>query len=169
MARLENLLGVQALAVVDRIVGSDAAASEHAALVTLLAHPDRGVGWLAGVVGLTDSGATRLVERLVSAGLVRRESGADDARSRTLRLTPAGRRQARLVLAARERELAHCLDGLSPAEQRTLERLLDKVVAGLTDDRPTALRCCRLCDRDACVSGADGCPLGHTVPTGGRP
>ena len=168
MGRLENLLGVQALAVVDRIAGSDAASSEDAALVTLLTHPDRGVGWLAGVVGLTDSGATRLVERLVAAGLVRRRAGAD-ARSRTLRLTAAGRREAQRVLAARERELEGCLEALSPTEQRTLERLLDKLVAGLTDDRSTALRSCRLCDRDACVSGRVGCPLRHTVPPGGLP
>ena len=168
MARLENLFGVQALAVVDRIAASDAASSQDAALVTLLAHPDCGIGWLAGVVGLTDSGATRLVERLVASGLVRRRAGAD-ARSRTVRLTAAGRRQSRRVLAARERELAGCLEPLSPAEQRTLERLLEKVVAGLTDDRSTALRCCRLCDRDACVSGRVGCPLRHTVPAGGLP
>ena len=100
MARLENLFGVQALAVVDRIAASDAVSSQDAALVTLLAHPDCGIGWLAGVVGLTDSGATRLVERLVASGLVRRRAGAD-ARSRTVRLTAAGRRQSRRVLAAR--------------------------------------------------------------------
>ena len=60
MTRLENLLGVQALAVVDRMTAG--APSESAALVTLLAHPGHGVGWLADVLGLTDSGGTRLVE-----------------------------------------------------------------------------------------------------------
>ncbi len=55
MARLENLLGAQALALYDRLhaAGSEAVArsgSECAALVTLLAHPDRSVSWLGGVL-----------------------------------------------------------------------------------------------------------------------
>jgi DNA-binding MarR family transcriptional regulator len=139
--------------------------SESAALVTLLAHPGRGVGWLSGVLGLTDSGATRLVERLVAEGLVRRQSGAD-ARTRTLRLTAAGARRAHEVLSARERELETVLAPLTSDERRTFERLLGKVVAGLTDDHATGLRACRLCDRDACGTGAP-CPLQHTVPGGG--
>ena len=70
------------------------------------------------------------------------------------------------MLDARAGALASGLATLSEAERRTLERLLDKVVNGLADDRATALRCCRLCDRDACADGAP-CPLQHTVPAGG--
>nr|MBA2261644.1 hypothetical protein [Solirubrobacterales bacterium] len=51
-------------------------------------------------------------------------------------------------------------------ERARLETLLDKVVAGLADDRPGALVVCRLCDRDACCAGP-GCPLDHTVAPGG--
>ena len=167
MARLENLLGVHALALVDRMTQATAS-SDSAALVTVLAHPGQGVGWLADVLGLTDSGGTRLVERLVADGLLVRGAGAD-ARSRVLRLTPAGRRRARQLLAERERELAAALDPLSEVEKRSLERLLAKVVSGLTDDRATALRACRLCDRDACAAGAHRCPLEHTVPPGALP
>lgn len=166
MPRLENLLATQALAVVDRM--SPDAPSEPAALVTLLAHPGRGVGWLADVLGLTDSGGTRLVERLVADGLLHRRAGAD-ARSRVLRLTPRGERRARQVLAEREREVARVLSPLTPAERQTLERLLAKVVAALADNRPEALRTCRMCDRDACAAGARQCPLEHTVPPGGAP
>jgi DNA-binding MarR family transcriptional regulator len=136
--------------------------------VTLLAHPDQGVGWLGDVLRLTDSGATRLVERLVGQGSLRRGSGAE-ARTRTLRLTAAGRRRARRILAERERELEVVLAPLSSAERRPLERLLGKVVAGLVDDRSAALRACRLCDRDACRAHIAACPLQHTVPSGGVP
>jgi len=165
MARLENLLGVQALALVDRMATAGSPPSEAAALVTLLAHPDCGVGWLGDVLGLTDSGATRLVERLVAEGLLRRQSGRD-ARTRTLRLTAQGTRRARRVLADRRRELESVLAPLSEAERRTLERLLEKVVAGLTEERMAALRSCRLCDRDACYADQATCPLHHTVPAG---
>lgn len=166
MPRLENLLGVQALAVVDRITAE--APSEQAALVTLMAHPGRGVGWLADVLGLTDSGGTRLVERLVAEGLLHRRPGVD-ARSRVLILTAQGESRARQVLAEREQEVASVLAPLSVAERRTLERLLAKVVSALADDRPSALRTCRMCDRDACAAGARNCPLEHTVPPGGAP
>jgi len=162
MSRLENLLGAQALAIADRLA-DPAARSEAGALVTLLACPGRGIGWLSDVLGLTDSGGTRLVERLVAAGMVAREPGLD-ARSRTLQLTQLGTEQARRLLADRDRELADCLDPLSTSERRTLERLLAKVVGGLADDRPSALRVCRLCDRRTCAgdTGLD-CPLEHTT------
>ena len=168
MARLENLLGAHALTVVDRMEAATTAPSESAALATLLAHPGRGVGWLGDVLGLTDSGSTRLVGRLVAVGLVRREPGAD-ARSRTLTLTAMGRRRARAVLRDRERALTPVLEPLSDAERRTLERLLGKVVAGLADDRAAGLHTCRMCDRDACDAGTRACPLWHTVPEGDRP
>lgn len=168
MARLENLLGVQALAVVDRMSEDDLAPSETAALVTLLAHPGSGVGWLADVLGLTDSGGTRVVERLVAAGLLERRPGSD-ARSRVLELTDQGRMRAEAALSTRERELTQALEPLSDSERQTLERLLHKIVARLAHDRPTALHACRMCDREACAAGAGRCPLEHTVPPGGLP
>lgn len=164
MGRLENLVGVHALAMVDRMAAGEAP-TERAALVTLFAHPGSGVGWLADVLGLTDSGGTRLVERLVADGLVARRPGVD-ARSRVLELTPQGRRRAREVLAARERDLARALAPLTDAERRTLERLLAKVVSGLTDDLPAAMQVCRMCDREACGVREGRCPLGHTNPVG---
>jgi DNA-binding MarR family transcriptional regulator len=164
MNRLENLLGAHALAIVDRMAAGEAP-SERAALVTLLAHPGSGVGWLADVLGLTDSGGTRLVERLVADGLVVRRPGLD-ARSRVLDLTPQGRNRAREVLATRERGLARALAPLTDAERRTLERLLAKVVSGLTDDLPAAMQVCRMCDREACGVRQGRCPLGHTKGEG---
>jgi DNA-binding MarR family transcriptional regulator len=164
MTRLENLLGAHALAIVDRMAAGEAP-SERAALVTLLAHPGSGVGWLADVLGLTDSGGTRLVERLVADGLVVRRPGLD-ARSRVLDLTPQGRNRAREVLTTRERGLARALAPLTDAERRTLERLLAKVVSGLTDDLPAAMQVCRMCDREACGVRQGRCPLGHTKGEG---
>lgn len=170
MARLENLLGAQALALADRLrdeagrsAGAGVAGSDCAALVTMLAHPGQTVGWLGDVLGLTSSGATRLVERLIGSGHVEGRVG-DDARRRQLTLTPAGTERAELVLSARSAALSRALAGLSRSERAQLERLLAKVIGGLAEDRMAALRVCRLCDRTAC-SGADrDCPLRHTVP-----
>jgi DNA-binding MarR family transcriptional regulator len=159
MARLENLLGAHSLALADRLladaagsVGAAGSGSDCAALVTLLAHPGPSVGWLGEVLGLTSSGVTRLVERLVRAGWVQRSAGGQDARSRRLELTGVGTSLADRALAA-----------LSPSEQATLEELLGKMVASLTDELTAAYRVCRLCDRPACRGSGGGCPLQHTV------
>ena len=167
MERLRNLLGAQALAITDLLLGDERGTretvSERAALVTLLAHPDRPVSWLGTVLGLTSSGVTRLVDRLVAAGWVARTHGRD-ARSRQLALTAAGRDRAEAVLQAREAALAAVLAPLSVADRVELERLLQMLVSGLADARPRALQVCRLCDRAACASGDAECPLEHTVP-----
>jgi DNA-binding MarR family transcriptional regulator len=163
MTRLENLLGALALALTDRLLGAGPASpgsvSERAALVTLHAHTDRPVSWLGQVLGLTSSGVTRLVDRLVAGGWVTRTPGSD-ARSRELTLSAAGLEQARAVLRARAEAMAGAVAGLSEADRAELERLLALVVRGLAADVPAALRVCRLCDRGACASGGLGCPLG---------
>lgn len=169
MSRLENLLGAQALALSDRFLAGAGhladeplSTSDCAALVTLLSHPDETVGWLGAVLGLTSSGVTRLVERLVKRGWIQRSAG-DDARCRQVRLTTAGEAQAHRTLDGRASALSHAVAGLSGPERRDLERLLDKVVRGLADDRLAGLRVCRLCDREACGRGQALCPLEHTV------
>lgn len=138
--------------------------SECAALVTLLAHPDHPVSWLGGVLGLTSSGSTRLVDRLVEAGWVTRTAGGD-ARSRRLRLTRAGRRRAHAVLDARGTAMTDAIGALSEHDRGELERLLGIIVAGLAETRLPTLQVCRLCDRTACASNDRGCPLEHAVPT----
>ena len=168
MDRLTNLLGAQALAVSDLLLGAERgsreAVSERAALVTLLAHPGRPVSWLGAVLGLTSSGVTRLVDRLVAAGWVSRTPGTD-ARSRRLALTVEGRERAEAVLRDRRAALADVLAPLSAPDRAELERLLQLLVGSLADARPRALQVCRLCDRAACASGAAECPLEHTVAT----
>jgi DNA-binding MarR family transcriptional regulator len=171
MTRLENLLGAQSLALSDRLLDADIAGaampgSERAALVTLLAHPGQSVRWLGDVLGLTSSGGTRLVDRLVTAGWVTRTAG-DDARQRRLQLTRSGRTRARTVLGARQAVLSQVVGVLSAQEQQQLEALLDKMVTGLAATRLPALRVCRMCDRGACSMDDRECPLEHTV-TGGE-
>ncbi len=167
MSRLENLLAAQALALTDRLydAGGDpvgVSASERAAVVTLLAHPGRPVSWLGAVLGLTSSGITRLVDRLVASGWVTRTVGTD-ARSRRLQLTGAGRDRARHVLDARSTAMAGALAALTDRDREELERLLTVIVGGLAETRLPAMQVCRLCDRAACASDGSACPLDHTV------
>ncbi|MDQ4055466.1 MAG: MarR family winged helix-turn-helix transcriptional regulator [Actinomycetota bacterium] len=167
MSHLENLLGAWSLTVADRMTAvgraSGLSTTDQAALVTLLAHPDRPVSWLGDVLDLTSSGATRLVDRLVSSGWVARSAG-QDSRQRRVRLTRAGAGLARKLVSGRGAVLAECLEGLDDRDRTELGRLLERLVGGSTPDPMPAMRTCRLCDRTACRSDGHECPLDHTIP-----
>lgn len=165
-SRLANLLGAEAVAVTDAMRTSTERAAGHlaaapAALVAIDAHPGESLEVLRTSVGLTPSGAVRLVDRLAADGLVERRSGTD-GRSIALHLTVRGSATVRDVARERARALEDALAPLGARERRRLEGLLEKLVARTAADRPDALAVCRLCDREACRSGA-ACPLDHTV------
>ena len=170
--RAANLVGALALAVVDRVrADGEAAAGQTAAgpaaLVTL--HHflgGRSMDDLRSAVGLTPSGAVRLVDRLAAAGLVERRPGAD-GRSLALHLTARGRRAARRVLAARADSLARLVSVLDDRDRRALVEVTEKLVAALATQRlaergrdrePAGGWLCRLCDVDACGRPDGRCP-----------
>ncbi|KAA9131094.1 MarR family winged helix-turn-helix transcriptional regulator [Microbacterium caowuchunii] len=75
---------------------------------------------------VTSGGLTKRVDRLVERGLVAREGGADDARRRLVRLTPAGLAlidEAVTAHLANERRL---LDDLGPADAAAIEPILTR-------------------------------------------
>lgn len=160
--------GALALAVTDRIRDSvegvaGHAASGPAALVALDGLAAGGsIDSLRRLLGITHSGAVRLVDRLVAARLVERRIGAD-ARAVSIHLTPEGRRVARRVMTAREAALEQVLAALAPAERAQLDSLLSTLLGGLGAAPDQALRICRLCDMRACGHGTDRCPLTRRV------
>jgi DNA-binding MarR family transcriptional regulator len=163
-----NVLGAVAMLLADQMSaavatvsgGSGSAAAALAALHGFLDRPtlDR----LRRVLGLTPSGAVRLIDRLAEAGLVTRGPGAD-LRSRAVILTPAGRRAAVRVAAARAAVLDRALADLSPSQRRTLAGLLGKVMAGLVRDKDGGAWTCRLCDLDACGRADGRCPAANAA------
>jgi DNA-binding MarR family transcriptional regulator len=170
--RTANLLGALALAVCDLLhgvtggpgaPGHGLTTSEAAALVTLAHYPGQPIVRLGGTLGLTHSGAVRLADRLEAAGLVRR---SDSGRGRTLalHLTEPGRLAAEQVLARRQAAVERLAGLLDPEEAAVLERVAGRLLAGLTTDRPSAWRLCRLCDEPLCAAGP-GCPVDQAVGT----
>src|SRR5581483_6547495 len=142
-----NLLGAFALAVADEIreatqQADGLATSEPAALVTLAHYPGQSVGARARTLSLTHSGAVRLADRLVAAGLVRR-ANPGPGRTLALLLTESGQLAAARVLARR---------------RVAVERLVSRLLTGLTTDRASAQRLCRLCDEPLCDRWR-GCPV----------
>ena len=109
------------------------------------------------VLGVTPSGAVRLVDRLEAAGLVARAAGPD-GRSRSVRLTEAGRERARTVGRARAAYLRGLVDGLSADEVDVLRGLLGTVMANVVHAKEGGAWTCRLCDLTTCRRDHGECP-----------
>jgi DNA-binding MarR family transcriptional regulator len=85
---------------------------------------------LASSVLLSKSGVTRLVDRMVDQGLLRRASCESDRRVTYAEITAAGRRALRDAVPVHARALEERFtDTLSDAELRQLRTLLRKVLA----------------------------------------
>jgi MarR family transcriptional regulator, negative regulator of the multidrug operon emrRAB len=138
------------------VVGQSGAAA--AALDVIAAAPGRTVEQLRGPLGLTQPGATRLVERLVRAGWVDR-GGPGGRRGLELTLTPEGQRTFAAMLAARRAVLTDFLAPLGGAEQERLGGLLETLLAARVHGRPDLERLCRLCERRVCRR----CPVGQAL------
>jgi DNA-binding MarR family transcriptional regulator len=175
--RLTNLVGVLSLALGDRVrdateteAGYRAAAP--AALVAL--HEFLGHGTmdqLRRAVGLSPSGAVRLVDRLVRQGYVKRLPGSD-GRSVALVLTAPGRAAARRVRAARSEELRRVLATLPAADLASLTSITEHLLGAITRERladrdqghdPSGGWLCRLCDFDACGRQDGTCPVASST------
>ncbi len=179
-ARLTNVVAAWSLGVADRVTVAAAMAAGRggqapAALVALHEFAGGGtIDQLRQVLGISHSTAVRLIDSLVADGHVARTHHANDRRSVALTLTPAGRRAARRVLAAR-REVVHgTLQGLSELERHSLMQLAEVLTAQLVDLRlgerargnpPSSGWLCRLCDFGACGRPDGLCPAAERART----
>ena len=160
--RLTNLAAAFALAATDDMLAAIEASSAMiagapAALTTILAYPGGSLDTLRRILRLTPSGAGRLIDRLVAAGLVERRAGESDQRFIALYLTRRGRSVAERVLAARREALRRPLATLTADERAVLEPILDKMLYAMTSDRERCDHICRLCEITACPQ--DICPV----------
>jgi DNA-binding MarR family transcriptional regulator len=177
--RLENLLASLSL----NLAEEGQAAMERASGLTgsgtaaLLALDeflgDAHVGRLAEVLGLTHSGAVRLVTLLERDELAVRRAGADRRRVE-VRLTRTGRERARAARAARDAVVHQAVTGLDPEQAAELETLLDRVVQTRVEQRVEqrverrqagegAAWWCRTCDFAACGRTEGRCPAQVTA------
>jgi DNA-binding MarR family transcriptional regulator len=161
-AALANVVGALALVVTDelgRAVTDDLGSVTDAAALSALAQFLDGstVDRVHQVLGVTPSGAVRLVDRLESAGLVIRTAGRD-GRSRAVRLTDSGRDRARVVGGARSAYLRGLVESLEPDEVDALRGLLAKVMARVVAAKDGGAWTCRLCDLAACRRPQGECP-----------
>jgi MarR family transcriptional repressor of emrRAB len=152
-SKTANLVGALSLAITERLLdaGSEAGLDRNqaAALVTLSNGPGQSIESLSNTLGLTHSGAVRLVDRLQAAALVVRER-LGPGRTLALWLTEEGERAAVGVLARRQAVIEEVLTGLEQRELIALDGVVARLLAALTSDRQSARRICRLCDEALC-------------------
>ena len=122
------------------------------------------VGRLADVLGLTHSGAVRLVTQLERDGLAERHTGVDRRRV-NVQLTAQGVRRARAARSARDEVIASATGKLTAADGQALEALLESLVSARVASRIDARRAgesgawwCRACDFAACGRDQGACP-----------
>jgi DNA-binding MarR family transcriptional regulator len=130
-----------------------------AALVLLANRPGSSMDWLSSRLGLTQSGAVRLVDRLVALGLLRREKH-QGRKEVFLHVTADGEDRLRRGLEARGTAIRVLVEALSESEQEQLGALVGKALAGGARCRAEADVACRLCDWEAC---GPVCPVDTSV------
>lgn len=175
-AHLVNVAGAFALALADRIrdVTEATAGMSGAAPAALVALRQSLAGRttedLAQATGLTHSGAVRLVDRLVDAGLAERRPGRD-GRSLSIVLTASGRALSRKVTMARATAIEESLDALNANDRHALSVLVDTLVGTVTVQRLDGREhgaeypgwLCRLCDFASCGRPLGQCPAANAA------
>ncbi len=156
---IANLLGALSLAVMDRIERSARDIIDHggetpAAIVVIGYGPGMTNDKLRRILGLSHSGAVRLVDRLVSDRLVERRPGKD-GREVALHLTAKGAVTRKDLLASRISAVASLVDVLSTSERKRLGELMRDLLARQDTSELDRFTICRMCDNGICRN----CPL----------
>jgi|GEM_PF-1363881 DNA-binding MarR family transcriptional regulator len=109
---------------------------------------------LAQICSVSHSVMVRTVDQLERGGYILR-GRSKDHRAVVPELTEEGRQMRRKILDQRMARLDVLWGTVDDADRATLARLVDQLLSGLTKDRLSSERTCRMCDTTSC--GAD-CP-----------
>jgi MarR family transcriptional regulator for hemolysin len=107
--------------------------SQWAMIAVVATNPGATQRMIADALEMSEASAGRLVDRLCSEGLLTRRSREDDRRAKAIYISEAAEPLLeKLTVIARESE-DRMFRGLSEAEIETLQALLDKVYANLSN------------------------------------
>lgn len=118
-------------------VAEEVTLPQYRALIVLASRGPQRVASLAEALGVTPPTATRMSDRLVRKGLVRRRTARDDRREVRLSLTPAGHALVAEVTTRRRAEIAHLLGRISTQDRAAMVELFGRLAraAGEVPDR----------------------------------
>ncbi len=102
------------------LIGLEVTPAQMNALVVLYEPKNLPMGELAELLGLTESAATRLVDRLLRMNLVRRDRDEVDRRVVRVRLSSYGRQLADLVFQRRQEQFTRFAQRLTASNREYL-------------------------------------------------
>ena len=114
------LVAVAARSLADLDDAEDVTLTQYRSLVVLASRGPQGIASLAEALGVTPPTASRLCDRLVRKGLVRRRTDRNDRRQVRVALTEAGRRLVDVVTERRRREIADLLSAVPEDARRSV-------------------------------------------------
>lgn len=135
--------------------------SHEAALVAIYNHPNETIDVLSKVLGLTHSGAVRLINTLEKEGFVERGKSTQDARSVVLCITSHGSERVKSILDNREKATLKLLECFNEEQEQSFLGLLEVAMGHLTNEQIEARRICRLCNEGVCRKL--GCPVENAI------
>lgn len=103
--------------------------TQYRSLVVLAAQGPQSIAALAEAVGVTPSTASRLCDRLVRKGLVRRRGDRHDRRAVRVGLTEEGRSLVDAVTGRRREEIGRLLDSVGVDAQQPMVAALQQLAA----------------------------------------
>jgi DNA-binding MarR family transcriptional regulator len=116
------LVAVAARSLAD--VAEEVTLTQYRTLVVLASRGPQSLGGLASAVGVTPATATRMCDRLVRKGLIRRRNERDDRRQLRVVLTPRGRALVDATTERRRAALKRIIDQIPDREQVVLVQAL---------------------------------------------
>ncbi|WP_321945110.1 helix-turn-helix domain-containing GNAT family N-acetyltransferase [Paraburkholderia sp. J10-1] len=118
------------------LADSDLAPSAVHAIIEIGAQPGINARALGDILRLDKSNTSRQVARLEAAGLVKRKTADDDARSSELSLSAAGQKLRAKIDRFATDQVSNALRRLVPADQQALVRALALYADALAHDNP---------------------------------
>jgi DNA-binding MarR family transcriptional regulator len=119
-SRLLVAISARSIAHVDETITT----AQFRTLVILSNRGPMNLATLAGLLDVQPSATGRMVDRLVGAGLIDRQTHPTSRRELLAALTTRGRHVVRQVTAHRRAEIARIVEAMPPAERRGLVRAL---------------------------------------------
>ncbi|HUO38366.1 MAG TPA: MarR family transcriptional regulator [Mycobacterium sp.] len=124
-SRLLVAISARSIALVDESI----TIPQFRTLVILSREGPVNLATLAGLLGVAPSTTGRMVDRLVSAGLIDRHPHPHSRRELMAELTTRGRKVVRQVTAHRRDEIARIVEKMAPRERQGLVRALTAFTA----------------------------------------
>ena len=121
------LVAVAARSLAD--AGEDVTLTQYRTLVILASRGPQNLATLAEAVAVTPPTASRLCERLVRKGLVRRRTDRNDRRQVRIALSEAGQALVDAVTVRRRQEITDLLASIPAEEQRSVVAALRRLSA----------------------------------------